>query len=137
MDSLRELSQQFRAFWTNFRTGVQALHKQIINWSSSVHQSLQTKHPTLAKIAGGFLRFFWNASTHPAFAVLLALLLVGFVISGAITIIVSVSVFFAWMITVLWLAHSEPIKAINILPRVALVLVFALCTALAANWYVK
>ena len=57
-------------------------------------------------------------------------------ISGAITIIVSVSLFFAWLITVLWLAHSAPIKAISILPRLILVLVFAFCTAFGANWYV-
>jgi hypothetical protein len=132
-----EFLRQFGVFWGHVWTSAQAFWKRVGDWNNSIHLSFHAKCPTLAKILGGFLRIFWGTSTHPAFAVLLALLLVGFVISGSITIIVSVSVFFAWLITVLWLARSEPVKRINILPRVALVLVFASGAAFAANWYVK
>ncbi len=136
MHLLRRLGRQLRYFWLCSARKRHTLFRKARNWNARVHQRLHTNHPTLAKIVGVFLRFFWNASTHPAFAVLLALLLVGFVISGAITIIVSVSVYVAWLITVLWLAHSAPIKAISVLPRLILVLVFAFCTAFGANWYV-
>ena len=117
MGFLRKFGRQVRAFLVYAQATIWSLWKRVGEWNNSVHRSLHTKFPTLAKIIGGCLRFFYGASTHPAFAVLLALLLVGFVISGAITIIMSVSVFFAWLITVLWLAHSEPVKAMNILPR--------------------
>ena len=107
------------------------------DWNRAVHDNLLSKHPRFTKVAGGLLRFIYGIVTHAAFAVVLALLLVGFVISGAITIIVSVSVFFAWLITVLWLAHSEPVKNLNILPRIVVVIFVALCAASAANWYGK
>lgn len=95
------------------------------------------KYPLLAKVGGTVLRFLYDAATHPAFAVVLALLLVGFVISGAVTIVVSVSVYGAWLIAVLWLAHSETVKRINILPRFILVFGFAALAAFAANRYVN
>ena len=137
LEFLRELTQGIAASLACVRTAGRVAWTRLANWNASIHQLSHTKYPTMAKIVGGGLRFFYGASTHPAFAVLLALLLVGFVISGSITVIVSVSVFFAWLITVLWLAHSEPVKAMNIFPRVVLVLVFAFSAAFAANWYVK
>ncbi|HEY2470045.1 MAG TPA: hypothetical protein VGI45_19750 [Terracidiphilus sp.] len=111
--------------------------RRFMGWNHTIHQNLHANHPIATRFIGGILRFFYGTSTHPAFAVLLALLLVGFVISGAITIIISVSVFFAWLITVLWLGHSEPVQKLNILPRVVFVLTFASVAAFGANWYVK
>lgn len=106
-------------------------------WSDRVHQSMHQNHPVFTRMVGGGLRWFFGLSTHPAFAVVLALLLVGFVISGVVTVIVSLSVFFAWLVTILWIAHSEPIKKLNILPRVTLMLLVGIAAGIIANLYVK
>src|SRR4051794_9129472 len=75
--------------------GIRSASRWCGKWNRAFHENLRAKHPRSTRFAGGLLRFFYETVTHPAFAVLLALLLVGFVVSGAITIIVSVSVFFA------------------------------------------
>jgi len=128
------------AIGDRLRITIQAVKKsaaQIHAWSQAVHNAFHTKHPKITRIVGGLLRWFYGAIIHPAFAVLLALLLVGFVISGVVTIIVSLSVFFAWLITILAIAQWQPIRKLNILPRVVVVLVMGVITAGAANRYVK
>ena len=46
------------------------------------------------------------------------------VISEAITIIVSFSDFAAWLVTILWVAHSKPLEKLSILPKIIIVICF-------------
>ena len=53
----------------------------------------------------------------------------------AIGIIVSLSAFFAWLVTVLWVSHSRPIEHLNIVYKVIVVALFGITAAKGADWY--
>ncbi len=122
-----------RWYWAQGRV----IWQRFVQLDSEIHESLYAKFPTTIEIGGTILRFIYNAIISPAFAVILALLLVGLVISGAVPIIVSVSVFSAWLIATLSVAKMEAVGRLRIISRILVVLVTAALLALVANKYVN
>ncbi len=102
-----------------------------------VHQYLYTRWPKAIGVIGWTLRLLYAGCVAPAFAVMLALLLVGLVISGQVTFIVSISVFSAWLVAILSVAKSEWVNKQRIGRRFLIVLCAAGLLASLANRYVK
>ena len=88
-------------------------------------------------VAGWILRTVYSVCISPAFAVILSLLLVGLVISDVVPVILSISVFAAWLVAILAIAETrrgEPVT--DHYARFLVVLATAALMALAANKYV-
>jgi hypothetical protein len=86
---------------------------------------------------GGLLRFLYALFVAPAFAVILALLLVGLVISDKITFIVWFSVASAWIVATVSIAKVDWVNRQRIVRRIFLVFGSALIMAFLANRYIS
>ena len=104
---------------------------------SEFHEYLYAKWPKTIRIGGEALRLFYSACVAPAFAVMLTLLLVGLVISGKVTVIVSISVFAAWLVASLSVAKSEWMNKQRIGRRLLMVAGAAVLMGYVANRYVR
>jgi hypothetical protein len=102
-----------------------------------IHDGLFARFPRFMRVSGFLIHGSYSFFISPAFAVILALVLVGFVISGVVSLIVSLSMFAAWLITTLAFAKSSYIIKLPIIRRVTCVFVFALATGAGAHAYVK
>ena len=109
----------------------------IVNLDTALHNGLYQRFPTTMRVSGWSLRLLYGIAISPAFAVILSLLLVGFVISGLVPVIVSISVFAAWLVAMLSVARSEAINKLRIAERVLVVFGVAALMAILANRYVK
>lgn len=100
------------------------------------HEWLYARFPKSIQFGGTILRWLYRGAISPAFAVILTLLLVGLVITGVVPLILSISVFTAWLVAVLSLAKSNWVNRLRIVRRVMIVLAGATLMAIAANSYV-
>ena len=110
---------------------------RLIQADDRFHEWLYSRFPLPVRIGGSILRGAYAFFISPAFAVVLALLLVPFVISGVIPVIVSFSVFAAWLVATLSVAKLQSVNRLRIVPRLALVCGVAVMMAFAGNRYVK
>ena len=101
------------------------------------HEYFYANWPRTIWIIGALLRFLYAVCVAPAFAVILALLLVGLVISGKVTVIVSISVVAAWLVASLSVAKFEWINQQRIGRRLVIVLCAAILMAFIADRYVR
>jgi hypothetical protein len=101
-----------------------------------VHIYLSAKFPRAIPVVSRILRLFYAICISPAFAVVLALLLVGFVISGEVTIIVSLSAICAWLIACLSIAKAEWVNRQRIGAKVSVLILSALILFFATHKYV-
>lgn len=86
------------------------------------HEWLYARFPKSIQFGGTILRWLYRGAISPAFAVILTLLLVGLVITGVVPLILSISVFTAWLVAVLSLAKSNWVNRLRIVRRVMIVL---------------
>lgn len=114
-----------------------SLWASIRRFDQNSHNAIHERHPVITRLLGGLLRVIYGGLTAPAFGIFLAFVLVGFVISGVVTIIVSLSAWCAWLVTVLAIARLNVICRLNILPRLLVVAAFAIVSAFVANRYVE
>ena len=101
------------------------------------HEYLYTKWPKTIRMGGEVLRMFYGIIVAPAFAVVLALLLVGLVISGRVTVIVSICVISAWFVASISVAKIEWVNRQRIGRRLTIVILSAAMMGIGANHYVK
>jgi hypothetical protein len=94
-------------------------------------------HPTITHIVERLLEGVYGIIASPASAVILALLLVGLVVSEVVTVIVSLSVFSAWLVFVVTIARTDVVKGLPVLRRLGLVAVFACIAGLCSHIYVE
>lgn len=106
-------------------------------WDDQFHNYISERWPRTVRFGGGLLRIIYAIFTSSAFAVILALLLVGFVISSEITIIVSISVYLAWVVGWLSVAKAEWVNRQRIGRRFLIVFCIAGLTGLGAHSYVQ
>ncbi len=125
-EALRWYWEKCRRFWGT-----------IVELDAKFHDSLYGQYPRTMRFGGDLLRGFYGVCVSPAFAVVLTLLLVGLVISGVVPIIVSISVFAAWLVTILSLARNERVNKLSIVRRLVLVFGVAAIAAVVANRYVR
>jgi hypothetical protein len=104
---------------------------------NSVHLYLVARFPFAMLVADRVLTWIYDICAAPAFAIIVALLLVPLVISGAISLITSVSVAAAWGIAVLWIARSDQVRKLTIIKRIAVVLGCAAVIAIMGRWYIR
>lgn len=124
--------------WASRLPGViPSLWASIRSLDQNFHNAFHERHPVVTRFLGGLLRNFYGLITAPAFGIFLAFVLVGLVISGVVTIIVSLSAWCAWLVSVLSIARWSVVNRLNILPRILVVLALAGVSAFAANRYVE
>jgi hypothetical protein len=99
------------------------------------HTKLMRRYPLTAKSVEWCLGFIYDIIISPAFAIILALLLVGLVASEIVTIIVSLSIISAWLIFVITVARY--VKSLPILRRFIVVALFACVAASLSQLYVR
>lgn len=125
--------EALRWYWRKCK----ALWSGLIRADSTFHAWLYSRFPLPVKIGGTILRAAYTFFVSPAFAVVLALLLVPFVISGVVPVIVTLSVFGAWMVATLSVAKLQSVNQLRIGRRLILVIGVAALMAIAGNKYVK
>lgn len=132
LEQLPKASMSYRC-----SNAVRRLWQEMAERNARFHDRLYTRWPITMKVGGWFLRELYDWIISPAFAVLLTLLLVGLVISEKVTIIVSVSVFAAWLVAVLSFVKYEWVNKLRIVERITVVALAAAIMAFAANHYVR
>jgi hypothetical protein len=99
--------QRYQNLFTRTANKGKAWLTAIVRADEKLHTELYSKFPTSMRVGGWILRRLYGGAVSPAFAVILGLLLVGLVISGVGPIIVSMSVFAAWLVVNLALAKAD------------------------------
>lgn len=117
--------------------GCKTLWSKLLEADSKLHERLYSKFPKGVRFGGTILRAVYAIFISPAFAVVLALLLVPFVISGVIPVIVSICVFAAWLVSTLSVARIEAINQLRIGRRLLLVIAASIVMAAVGNRYIK
>jgi hypothetical protein len=122
--------------WQQTKTFALSLWERISATDARIHEYLFQRWPRLMRSGGGLLRGLYALFVSPAFAVILALLLVGLVISDKITFIVWVSVASAWIVATVSIAKVDWVNRQRIGRRIFLVFGFGVLMALLANKYI-
>lgn len=125
-----------RNAWTQIRTLVVSTWEKVSAMESRFHDRLFQRWPVPMRLAGALLRGVYALFVAPAFAVILALLLVGLVISDKIPFIVWFSVASAWIVATVSIAKVRWVNEQRIVRRILLVFCSAAIMALFAHWYI-
>ena len=56
----------------------------------------------------------FNCISNPVFGIILCLILTGLVVANIINVVITICFFGAWLVTVLWISHSECIKRLSV-----------------------
>jgi hypothetical protein len=97
---------------------------------------VKERHPFAWSLLERSVEWIFGIITSPAFAVVLTLLLVGLVISDVVKLIVSVSTVAAWLVAVLAVTKSGPIRRLPIIRRIVILILFAAVSGLGSNRYI-
>jgi hypothetical protein len=107
--------------------------ERVVSAEQRMHTSIQTKFPktlaTVEWILEGVLAFISKAWV----SVVISLLLVALVAADVISVIVLVSVWLAWWITIIGLSREEWIKRLSIPTRLVVLLLIGYLLALGAQ----
>jgi hypothetical protein len=82
--------------------------------------------PKLLSAIDRTLEWLFNTVIHPAFALILAVVLVVLVTTNVISLIVAFSIGIAWVVSMLWIARSNLVKGLTVFSRLVLLLVIGL-----------
>ncbi|MFY9531973.1 MAG: hypothetical protein WBC04_15235 [Candidatus Acidiferrales bacterium] len=113
----------------------------VLGTDQAIHSYIVRRFPRAVARVDQALEALFGFVCHPAFALIIALLLAAQAATNLISVIIAASIFGAWVVAVLWIARSKPIKNLTVLFRLLLVLVVGAVLAFAANefrnWVMK
>jgi len=104
--------------------GLSSLKTAIAKADQSVHKRIAERFPKTLGFIDWLLEWVFGSLTHPAFGIILGMVLVVLAITG-VERTVLVAMFAAWVTTFLWIARSGFIKSLSILSRLTALIVFA------------
>lgn len=134
---MEEVPNSHKSLSVRFIGKIASAWRTAVEGDKRLHSRLYARCPRLMRWGGWAVRGLYGWLISPAFAVFLALLLVSLVLSGVVTIIVSASVFSAWVVVVLSFARAEWVNKLPIGERVIVVLIVGGMIGIVANRYVK
>jgi hypothetical protein len=105
----------------------------VIKKDRELHDWFKGHFPGALPAVDGFLEWLFSVVTHPAFGLIVALLLVTLVATNVINLIVATSIAGVWIVALIWIARSKLLKSLTILSRWILVSVIGFVLGLAGN----
>jgi hypothetical protein len=102
-----------------------------------MHSHILAKYPRLLPVVDGILELLYAICASPITALVVSLLLVPFVISGAIPVIVWGSVTMAWVLCTLSLARAAFMKQLSLISRFVLLVIVAAGLIGASRRYIR
>jgi hypothetical protein len=99
--------------------------KLFVAKEKAVHADIARRRPAAVAVVDGAAESLHNFFSHPAFAVILALVLAVFVSSGLISLTIGVSCGLLWLVAIVWLSRARWLKQLTIPTRALVILIAA------------
>jgi hypothetical protein len=99
----------------------------------SIHEHIVNRFPKALPTIDKFLEQGFGIISHPAFAIIVALLLVVLVATNIISRIVAESIFGAWAVALIWIARSNRTKNLTVVSRLIVVSIIGIALGLAGS----